>query len=358
MKVFQLIFLLGLYLHWVNWFWYFVAKADNDWFPPKDQDSKTTIAYNGHRLDRYILFYYYATLSLVGSELLPTEYIEVVSTILLVFVGAVVVGLTIGEFSAIMESYTARNRAKNEEHDIISTTMLSLRLPEDIQSRVLAYYEELSKGAFINDNKFYNILSPHLSNTIKLFQIKKTMKELSFMDIKNIREVESFASKWSINYYLSGEIILKQGGHNDDFYFIIDGLAEAITETKDFKFFDYKAVHRFITNTIDPKIIEQERLEEEELDRQRKKKDEKDFDDAQIRISHNEAITIADLVPTIMNKKTLYKRTTKKIMPLEEISLDKEIETKRGLKDTDDLRETGNHLLTEYHQSATIQMRK
>ena len=147
MKVIQLIFLLGLYIHWVNCFWYFVAKADNNWFPPKDQDFRETIAYSGHRLDRYILFYYYATLSLVGSEILPTEFIELISAILLVFVGSIVVGLTIGEFSSIMEAYTARNRAKNEEHDIISSTMLSLRLPEDIQSRVLNYYEELTKGA-------------------------------------------------------------------------------------------------------------------------------------------------------------------------------------------------------------------
>jgi hypothetical protein len=94
-----------------------------------------------------------------------------------------------------MEAYTARKRAKNEEHDIISSTMLSLRLSEDIQSRVLCYYDELTKGKFINEARFYDALSPHLSNTIKLFQIKKTMKELSFMDITNIREVESFASK-------------------------------------------------------------------------------------------------------------------------------------------------------------------
>jgi hypothetical protein len=117
-------------------------------------------------------------------------------------------------------------------------------------------------------------------------------------------------------------------------------------------------VHRFITNTVDPDILHQERLEEEELDKLRKKQDEKELDKAHIRISHSERITIADLVPTVIGKKTLYKKPTKKIIPFEEVCLDKEIETKRGLKDAEDLRETGNQLLTEYHQSATIRIRK
>jgi hypothetical protein len=166
------------------------------------------------------MFYYYAILTLTGSEILPTNTIELHIATLIVFMGTIVFGLVIGEFSAILSSITAKNRAVSEEIDLISSTMLLLRIPEDIQNRVLDYYDEVVKADFVNDSNFYDLLSPHLGNAIKLFSIKKTLKSLSFMDINNIREVESFASKCEIKFYLGGEIILKQGSSNDYFYFI------------------------------------------------------------------------------------------------------------------------------------------
>lgn len=214
------------------------------------------------------MFYYYGVLSLVGNELLPTKPTEIFMATTLVIVGAIVIGLTIGEFSAIITAITARDRAKNEELDIVNSVMFSLRLPENMQHRALEYYEELVKADFIKESNFYSHLSPHLSNVVKLFQIKKTMKELSFMNIENIREVESFASKCDINFYLGGDIILKQGGHNDRFYFVCQGLAEAITEYKDFIFFDSKVVEKFISQEVDHDALEAEKLEKMEQENQ------------------------------------------------------------------------------------------
>ena len=195
MKVFQLVFLLTLCAHWINCFWQFVVSMDREWFPPKDIDFKTTIAYEGPGLDKYIMYFYYGVLFMVGNEVIPRGNSELIVATLLVFVGAIVIGLTIGEFSSIVSAYSANERAKTDELDIISSVMMNLRLKVDVQSRVLEYYDELMKVDFVTEPYYYSLLSPHLSNTVKLFQIKKTIRSLSFMDIKNIREVESFASK-------------------------------------------------------------------------------------------------------------------------------------------------------------------
>jgi hypothetical protein len=162
-------------------------------------DFKETIAYTGTRVDRYFMFYYYGTLSLVGNEILPTNTSELLFATLLVFAGAIVVGLTIGEFSAIMSAITARDREKSEELDIISTSMISLRIPEDIQARVLEYYDELVKADFIKEAGFYSLLSPGLSNAVKLFSLGK-LEKISFLDTKSRREVESFANKCTLSY--------------------------------------------------------------------------------------------------------------------------------------------------------------
>lgn len=303
MKFLQLIFFLTLYIHWINWAWVYVVETKETWFPSKDLDEKITIAYSGNPFQRYIIFYYYGTLTVTGSEILPTTTIELLAATLIVFIGAVVFGLTIGEFSSILSAMTARDRAKNDEVDILSSTMLLLRLPEDIQSRVLEYHDELVKADFVKEQSFYDLLSPHLGNSIKLFSIKKTLKSLSFMNIKNIREVESFASKCDIKFYLAGEVILKQGGENDKFYFVWSGLAEAFIENKDFIFFDYKAVEEFISHTISKEELEEEERRLEEEDRKRKEKDAENFENANIRIERGEIKTLADLLPNLLKNK-------------------------------------------------------
>lgn len=173
MKFGQLLFFLLLYVHWVNWVWWYVTGISETWFPAKDQDSGVTIAYTGASLDIYLLYYMYGVLVMVGSDLYPIKFIELMTSIFLVFAGAIAVGLIISEFSTILSSITSREREKSEELDIVSSVLINLRLPEDIQTRVLNYYEEMVKANYIiHDFQIYNYLSPHLSNTIKLFQIK------------------------------------------------------------------------------------------------------------------------------------------------------------------------------------------
>ncbi len=65
--------MLLLIIHWIACFWFFVVIGKKNWFPPKDLDFRETNLWNGDMLNSYILLFYYATLSLVGNELLPTD---------------------------------------------------------------------------------------------------------------------------------------------------------------------------------------------------------------------------------------------------------------------------------------------
>ena len=161
-----------MYIHWIDWIWCYITGINETWFPAKDQDSGVTFAFTGAQLDVYLLYYMYGVLVMVGSDLYPTQFIELMTWIFFVFAGAIAVGLIIGEFSSILSAITSREREKNEELDIVSSVLISLRLPEDIQVRVLNYYEEMVKADYIiHDFQIYSWLSPHLSNTIKLYQI-------------------------------------------------------------------------------------------------------------------------------------------------------------------------------------------
>ena len=49
--------------------------------------------------------------------------------------------------------------------------------------------------------------------------------------------------------FIEGDIIIKQGYMNSNFYYIHEGMWEVILETKDFMFFNYKEVQNFISKS-------------------------------------------------------------------------------------------------------------
>ena len=102
----QLVFFLLLTVHWTNWTWYLITSSSQTWFPPKDIDSQETIAFTGDSISRYLLFYYYGLVSLVGGELLPTTSSELIVATLMILSGTVLVGMVIGEFTSLFSSIT------------------------------------------------------------------------------------------------------------------------------------------------------------------------------------------------------------------------------------------------------------
>ncbi len=60
-------------------------------------------------------------------------------------------------------------KAASEEFDLVSSVMAGLKIPEDIQARVLQYYENLQSAKFIKNESVYEILNECLTNSIRLF---------------------------------------------------------------------------------------------------------------------------------------------------------------------------------------------
>lgn len=192
MKIAQLVFFILMFMHWINCLWYFVVASSQSWYPPKDLDSKETNAYTAPQGTVYNIFYYYSALILVGNEMLPSDFLELLVATFLVFFGTIFIGIVIGEFASILAAITKKERIKSEEFDIISVVMLNLRLPEGIQDRVFDYYEKINEANFITNTQIYDLISYNLVDVIKLFQTKGNIYSLGFLNAKNNREIESF----------------------------------------------------------------------------------------------------------------------------------------------------------------------
>jgi len=190
-------------------------------------------------------------LILVGNETLPTNFEELMTLLILAFLSTILIGVIIGEFASLLFSFTKKERMKSEEADAISNVMLTLRISEHIQNRVHEYYDKITESMFIHNSSVYDLLSPPLVNTIKLYQADMRISSLSFINPYNLKQMESFAKNLEIVHYLEGDIIIKQGDMNEYFYYMHDGLAEVIMEFIDFIYFDYQSVAKFVSQIKD-----------------------------------------------------------------------------------------------------------
>ena len=130
----------------------------------------------------------------------------------------------------------------------MSTLMVDLHLPGDLQDRVFEYYDKINELNYITNHHMYDLLSPCLSDTIKLFQIEMTVSKLPFINNENRMQIEKFTRHIQLSFFLAGDIVIKQGWYNDKLYYIHKGLAEAIIEHKDFEHFNHKKVEEFMHN--------------------------------------------------------------------------------------------------------------
>jgi len=106
LKIAQLIFFLFLTIHWINWSWYFITSENEEWFPSKDIDFQETSAFKDDDYTEYLLFYYYGVLTLVGNELMPTNYTEILFSWLAIFVTTIFIGIVVGEFTNLLSGIT------------------------------------------------------------------------------------------------------------------------------------------------------------------------------------------------------------------------------------------------------------
>ena len=181
------------------------------WFPPKDLDHRVTTAYSGNRFSQYCLFYYYATLTLVSNEILPVTRTELFVASLLVFITMFLMGMVIGEIASILSAMTKKEREKNEELGIIETILVDLRIEQHIQNRVFEYYEKFKESKYVNTPQVSDLMSPNLAGLGKIFQIEETITKLSFLDCKSVIQITKFVNELQVQFYLAGDIVLKQG---------------------------------------------------------------------------------------------------------------------------------------------------
>ena len=259
LRIFQLLFVLIILVHWIGWMWYMLVSAQDSWMPPKDQNQGYTDFYNYDNLRQYTIVFYYAILLVVGNESCPLSTAQTLFSSGVVIMGAIATAFIFGNMAALMAVMNKKDSTYQEQIDFVSNTMRSIKLPEKIQNTVIDYMMHWQESPDIQQgiDKFFEILSPSLKNVIMNHIYHKIIKNMKIFDDSSEIEITYVINNLKTMLFIADDEIIRQGDFGNRMYFIASGEVEV-----------------YLSIEVSKKDIREEREDNEaELD------SESDFDD-------------------------------------------------------------------------------
>jgi CRP-like cAMP-binding protein len=207
-----------------------VANRDS-WLPPKDLDAGVTDFYDINTFGKYTVVFYYAILLIVGNESAPRDTSQTVFASLVVIMGAIVTAFIFGNMAALMATINKKDSHFQETLDLVSTTMRSIKLPEEIQDQVIKYLMHCQESPDMQQDierfdKFFSYLSPSLKSTILHHLYNKLIKEIEIFDDCTEVEIGFIVTNLKTLLFLPQDEVIRQGDFGNKMYFVGSGIID------------------------------------------------------------------------------------------------------------------------------------
>ena len=236
-RILQLLFFLLLLVHWIACILYILVSDKDSWIPPKDLDAGETDFYEISDFKQYTVVFYYAILLIVGNESAPRSTNQTIFSSLVVIMGAIVTAFVFGNMAALMATINKKDSHNQEQIDFVSSTMRSIKLPEEIQNQVIEYLMHCQESPDVQQDieKFFEILSPSLRNVILHHLYNKIVIEISiFRDCTEI-EIGFIINNLKTMLFLVNDEIIRQGDFGNRMYFVSNGIVDVFLTIEKYK---------------------------------------------------------------------------------------------------------------------------
>jgi hypothetical protein len=111
--------------------------------------------------------------------------------------------------------------------------LLALRVPEDLQTKVMDYHNTNITSKFIIGKNKMKILAPSLLQKIADHQLQAVLNTIPVLKSKNNWVSNLFSRKTVMTLIMPGEVIIKQGDEAEFFNIVLDGFIQVIREHND-----------------------------------------------------------------------------------------------------------------------------
>eukprot|EP00347_Sterkiella_histriomuscorum_P009696 403340228 len=242
MRLIQLLLGLLLLVHWIACIWYLIIRNISDWIPPKDlalsnpgdDISSFTGFYMLDLMSRYFVVYYYAVLTMAGNDILPMNTVQTISASVIIITGAIVSAFIFGNMAAIMASLNKKSNQFDEQMDLVNTTMRQMRLPPEMQDRVLSFMMHVQNSPDLHQDieKFFLILNEPLRKQVLHHLHGPLVRKIQIMKKCSSVEQSFFICNLKPVLFLPNDVIAREGEKGDNIYFLNKGEVQVILKTE------------------------------------------------------------------------------------------------------------------------------
>ncbi|KAI8838235.1 hypothetical protein BJ741DRAFT_601874 [Chytriomyces cf. hyalinus JEL632] len=220
--IFSLLFCLAIFLH-LEACILFLAGRLNDF-------SNASIANVQFKdtFERYIWALFTATGNTFPLYYKPNTIIEQMIVIGFLLVGAGLYASIVGMISAFSMGFDASGRLYKQKMDELREYFRWKDINEITQRKIFKYYEIKYRGKFFEEEILFSDLNEPLRKEIALHNCKSIISKVNFLrrDVGDGRDdlfLGRIAMSLKTCYFVTGDIIISEGGVDSDMYFIMSG---------------------------------------------------------------------------------------------------------------------------------------
>ena len=212
-KIFQLLFGLLMLVHWLSCIWIILIDFKmHDWIPTKDLDAYRTNFFTLPFWHQYSIIFYYSILLITGNECAPVTFSQTVFASIVILMGSVVTAFIFGNIAALIAAINKKDSHFQDQLDMISQTMRSLKLPEDLQDSVLNYLQYIHETPDFQQDleKFFSLLSPALKNQILAHLHMSVIRKVEIFRQCSSIEISFIMNNLKVLLFMPGDYIIRQ----------------------------------------------------------------------------------------------------------------------------------------------------
>jgi len=228
LRVFFLMHLMFLLIHWNAAFYYMISRAEgfgtNEW----------VYQGNGSLYQQYLQSFYWSTLTLtaIGDLPQPTTNLEYVYTIACYLTGVFMFATIVGNAGSIIVNRNAVRMDFEKQRENTKQYMKKHNVPKDLQRRVVMWYDyswargRMSTGG--GDLNSLTLLPNKLKTEIALHVNLETLRKVTFLQKCQPEFLHHLVLQMKLRIFTPGDLVCRKGEVAREMYVIIDGKIEVI----------------------------------------------------------------------------------------------------------------------------------
>ena len=234
-RVFMLILLITLIIHWNACFYFLISESlgfgSDTWVYPAMVDGSGNLTEFATLSRQYLFCFYWSTLTLttIGELPGPARDEEFAFVIFDFLVGVLIFATIVGMVGGIITNMNVRRTEFQEKLDNLKQYMRYRRVGKELQDRVIKWFDYLwTNNHSLNEEKILQSLPDKLQTEIAIHVHFETLRQVQIFEECEAGLLEELVLKLKPQVFSPGDYICRKGDIGKEMYIIKHGRLEVV----------------------------------------------------------------------------------------------------------------------------------